>query len=109
MIRPSQLPVLPCPHVDTRVPALRTGCLAYYRGVLNEMVPCRVLRVYRGEPGVAGRPICVDVVMTADRGVYRKGERLDGMGWRYVIPRGAVRMRKTGALLLPYRIVEGTP
>lgn len=117
MISPSKLPVWPCRHaqhsnpsaVDTRTPALRSGCLAYYRDVFNAMVPCRVLRVYRGEPGVAGRPLYVALVVTADRGVYRKGERLDGLSWRYVIPRRAVRMRRTGALLLPYRVVEDAP
>lgn len=95
---------------DARLPALRADSLAYFDST-GGLVPCRVGRVYfkpiyPDEPDF-GSSVYADIELTASRGVYHKGETYSWPA-SMVVPRRAVRMRKYGARVLPYRyVVEG--
>lgn len=68
----------PRPHIAIITErTLRSGCRAYVDSFVG-LVPCRVLAI-RGISGIASSSQDIDVVLTATRGAYKKGERLT---WR---------------------------
>ena len=73
---------------------LRAGSLAYL-DTLAGLIPCKVLRVWRADEYPTMR---ADVVLTATRGAYRKGERLTNAA-KDTPPRDAIR-RRSGVLMV---------
>jgi hypothetical protein len=80
---------------------LKSGSPAYV-DTFSGMIPCRVLTI-SGRSGVASSDQDVEVVLTASRGPYRKGETLKWRGYR-VVPRKAVRFHKYGTKIRAYMV-----
>ena len=80
---------------------LKSGSLAYV-DTFSGMIPCKVLGI-RGISGIASSEQDVDVILTATRGAYKKGERLTWRGHK-VVPRRAARFRKYGTRILQYHV-----
>lgn len=69
-------------------PTLKSGTLAYY-DTFSGLIPCRVVSV-SGRSGRGGSAQDVTFILTANRGNYRRGERLVSSAL-HVFPRDAVR------------------
>ena len=81
---------------------LRAGSLAYLE-TLAGLIPCRVLRVWRADEYPTMR---ADVVLTATRGAYRKGERLTYAA-KDCPPRDAIRRRGGIGYVQRFTCIEG--
>lgn len=68
------------------------GTLAYYDTLFNGLIPCKVtgIRVYNEHGHYE-----VFFTITANRGAYKKGEKLSSSPI-HVIPRKSVRIRRNG-------------
>ncbi len=80
-------------------PILRSGARAYVDSFFG-LIPCKVLAI-RGDSGISSSSQDVDVLLTANRGAYKRGERLTWRGLN-VVPREAVRFRKHGVRIRQY-------
>jgi len=80
---------------------LKAGALAYFDSFVG-LVPCKVLSI-KGESGRANSAQEVTFKITASRGPYKRGEIMRRSAL-WVVPRGAVRRRKHGAVILPYSV-----
>jgi hypothetical protein len=76
---------------------LTTGCLAYFETVHGGLVPCRVVSI---DPV---NHYMVQFQVTASRAGYQKGSHYNGTTMQ-IIPRDAVRFRKYGTWILPYKV-----
>jgi len=94
-------------------PVLKTGALAYI-DTLSGLLPCRVLSVC-GDNGLElGRGIASDrrsdggcrvqVVLTADRGAYKRGDVMSDYPARYIVPRAALRTIRRRYYVFPYSV-----
>ena len=81
---------------------LRAGSLAYL-DTLAGLLPCKVLRVWRADEYPTMR---ADVVLTATRGAYKRGERLTYAA-KDCPPRDAIRRRAGIYRVLPFTCIEG--
>lgn len=82
-------------------PVLREGSLAYFDS-LQGPIPCKV-RTISGVSGAPGSAQWVTVVLTANRGPWKRGETQTGFGHRF-IPRGALKQRRYGARITYYTV-----
>ena len=85
-----------------RFDCVKTGGLAYY-DTFAGLIPCRVLAV-TGESGAASTSQMVCFRLTANKGVYRRGERLESSGL-HVFPRTAVHQRAGQYVVWAYVVV----
>lgn len=70
---------------------LRKGDLALF-DTFSGMIPCRVLDI-KGTPGLASTAQVVTIALTATRGAYKRGERVESTGL-HVCPRRSVTVNQ---------------
>jgi hypothetical protein len=83
---------------------LRAGSLAYIDSPFTALLPCKVVRVWRANDYPTMR---AEVIVTASRGAYKKGERLPDVWAKYGPPRDAIRRRDGQFRVLPFTCIEG--
>lgn len=89
------------------LPTLTPGCLAYF-DTFAGLIPCRVDRIEGTQrpDGIPSSEQTAHFTLTANRGAYKRGEKLSA--WvLHVVPRGAIIDRRGAARIGAYRIAQG--
>jgi len=85
-------------------PTLKQGCLAYFDSIVGA-IPCKVETIVSDTPQDK-RPASfqeVTATVTADRGAFRKGDKLKGWGLHF-FPRQALGRGQFTQYIKPYRV-----
>jgi hypothetical protein len=90
------------------MPTLKTGCLAFVDTLCNGLVPCKIIRIDM-DKRQDGKPVAFIVAqITAQRGPYRRGERISSESPGHIVPRDAVKRFRGQVFprILPFDVVR---